>query len=64
MPKTKLTSADKGPTQQIAIRLDPDVISRLDAIATKLSRPGLSITRTDAIRVALLNGLHAIEKER
>jgi predicted transcriptional regulator len=63
MTETKTTSKDK-PTHQIAVRLDADVISRLDAVASKLTRPGLSVTRTDAIRIALLTGLQAIEKER
>ncbi len=63
MPKTKSATKDKGPTQQIAVRLDADVIGRLDAIASKLTRPGLAVTRTDAIRIALLTGLQAIEKE-
>jgi len=64
MPKTKTTTKDKGPTQQIAVRLDADVIGRLDAISGKMSRPGLEVTRTDAIRIALLTGLQAIEKEK
>ena len=64
MPKPKTTTQAKGPTQQIAVRLDADVIGRLDAIAGKMSRPGLEVTRTDAIRIALLTGLQAIEKEK
>jgi predicted transcriptional regulator len=64
MPKTKTAIKDKGPTQQIAVRLDADVIGRLEAIAGKMSRPGLEVTRTDAIRIALLTGLQAIEKEK
>jgi predicted transcriptional regulator len=64
MPKTKNMTKDKGPTQQVAVRLDADVIGRLDAIASKLTRPGLEVTRTDAIRIALLTGLAAMEKER
>ena len=63
MTKTKTTSKDKT-THQVAVRLDPDVISRLDAIAAKLTRPGLDVTRTDAIRIALMNGLESIEQER
>ncbi len=51
-------------TQQVGIRLDEDVLARLDAIAEKLSRPGLELTRTDAIRIALETGLKAIEKEK
>ena len=49
---------------QIAVRLDGDLIARLDAVAAKLSRPGLDVTRADAIRVALEAGLRAIEKEK
>jgi hypothetical protein len=62
--KNKTKSVDKVPTQQVAVRLDAEVLRRLDAIAAKLSRPGLVLTRTDAIRIALLTGLQAIEKER
>ena len=63
MGRTK-TTKEKGPTVQTAVRLDPELIARLDAIAGKLSRPGLEVTRTDALRICLLTGLQAIEKER
>jgi predicted DNA-binding protein len=63
MSKTKLTNV-KGPAVQTAVRLDPELLVRLDAVATKLSRPGLEVTRADAIRIALATGLQAIEKER
>jgi predicted DNA-binding protein len=63
MPKTKLTNV-KGAAVQTAVRLDPELIARLDAVATKLSRPGLEVTRADAIRIALATGLQVIEKER
>jgi predicted DNA-binding protein len=61
MAKSK---TEKAPTQQIAVRLEGDLIERLDAVAKKLSRPGLDLTRTDAVRVCLLTGLQQIEKER
>jgi predicted DNA-binding protein len=48
----------------VAVRLEGDLIARLDAVAKKLSRPGLEVTRADAIRVALEAGLSAIEKEK
>jgi hypothetical protein len=63
MPKTK-TVKGTGPTVQTAIRLDPELIARLDAVAAKLTRPGLEVTRSDAMRICLLTGLQAIEKER
>ena len=64
MLKTKTTTKDKGPTQQIAVRLDADVIGRLDAIAVKLSRPGLPVNRTDALRAALAEGMPILESEK
>jgi hypothetical protein len=63
MGRTK-NAKDKGPTVQTAVRLDLELITRLDAVARKLSRPGLEVTRTDALRICLLTGLQAIEKER
>jgi predicted DNA-binding protein len=63
MPKAK-TDKEKVPTIQTAIRLDRDLIERLDAVADKLSRPGLAVTRSDAMRICLMTGLEAIEKER
>jgi len=62
MPKTK-TDKPKGAAVQTAVRLDPELLNRLDAIAGKLSRPGLNVTRADAIRIALMTGLEKIEKE-
>jgi len=64
MSKTKTPTKDKAATQQVAVRLDGDVISRLDAIAGKLTRPGLAVTRTDAIRIALMTGLESMEREK
>jgi len=63
MGRTK-NAKDKGPTVQTAVRLDLELITRLDAVARKLSRPGLEVTSTDALRICLLTGLQAIEKER
>ena len=63
MPKAK-TVKSTSPTVQTAIRLDPELIARLDAVAAKLTRPGLEVTRSDAMRICLLTGLQAIEKEK
>ena len=63
MPKNK-PAKGKVPGVQTAVRLDPEMLARLDAVAAKLSRPGLEVTRADAIRIALATGLQAIEKER
>lgn len=60
----KKADTTKGETTQVAIRLDADTLARLDALAARLSRPGLALTRTDAIRIALATGLDAAERDK
>ena len=55
---------DNAQSPQIGVRLDPDMLARLEAVATKLSRPGLSVTRSDAARICLIAGLLSIEKDK
>lgn len=61
--KRKGTKSGKAsaPTKQIAIRLPPDLIDRIDAYAEQLQEkvPGVSITRTAAIRDLLEHSLSA-----
>lgn len=45
------------------IRLDDATLERVDKVAARLTRPGLELTRTDALRVCLLTGLEALERE-
>lgn len=56
-------SAADTTSVQIAVRFDPAVVARLEALARKLSRPGLPLSRSDALRVALMTGLEQIEQE-
>lgn len=60
---TRKKAKEPQEKSQLAIRLEAELIKRLDAVAERLSRPGLTVTRTDAVRVALLTGLEAIERE-
>lgn len=53
----------KAPSQVIAVRVPEETIERLDALAAKLSRPGLDLSRSDAARVALESGIGALERE-
>ncbi|MDP3278745.1 MAG: hypothetical protein Q8Q09_26375 [Deltaproteobacteria bacterium] len=50
-------------TVQLAVRFEPHVVARLEALARRLSRPGLSLSRADALRIALMTGLEHIERE-
>lgn len=46
---------------QTAVRLQRNVVERLDAQIKKLSRPGYRPNRSDLIRLALETGLAVIE---
>ena len=59
---SKPPAHNDGPTVQVGMRLDPGLVARLDAVAEKLSRPGLALTRADAIRICLETGVEKIEK--
>jgi hypothetical protein len=52
----------EGKSGQLAIRLEPAILEQLDRLAQKLSRPGASLSRSDAARMALLEGLAKIEQ--
>ncbi len=48
---------------QVAIRVPESWLERADALATKLSRPGIVVSRTEAFRAALAQGLDVMEAE-
>lgn len=52
-----------GKTTQIAIRIDDDVVARVDALVEKLSPPGMSIARSEVLRAALQRGVESLEAE-
>jgi len=55
-------SGDAGQTQT-AVRLHDDVIERVDALAARISQPGLTVARSEALRLAILCGLDELEAE-
>jgi len=48
-------------SQQITIRIPREWLYRTDAVATKMSRPGLEMSRADVLQMALTQGLEAVE---
>jgi hypothetical protein len=48
---------------QVAFKIPKAWTERADAIAAKLSRPGVTLTRTDALRAALARGLEDLESD-
>jgi hypothetical protein len=54
----------KPATVQVTFRVPAAWVERADNIGRRLSRAGLQITRTDALRASLAVGLDAIEKEK
>ena len=61
MPPKKEPAQTGG--AQCAVRLENEVVARLDKLAVKLSRPGLQLTRADAIRICLAEALPRLERE-
>jgi hypothetical protein len=45
------------------LRVDQEVLDRLDRLAPYLSRPGLEVSRSGAARVTVLRGLDITEAE-
>jgi hypothetical protein len=55
---------DEGKTR-VTFRWDPDLVERIDAYAQRVREdmPGLTFTRTEAVRVLLEKALAAVESE-
>ncbi len=49
---------------QLAIRVPGDWLTRADALAPLVARPGILVTRSDVLRAAMARGLDALEAER
>jgi predicted DNA-binding protein len=50
-------------TVQTAIRIPPEWVPRLQAVADALSRPGVPLTPSDAMRAAIAEGLTVLEAQ-
>jgi hypothetical protein len=50
-------------TFQVAFKVPETWIDTADKIAALMSRPGITTTRTDALRAALIRGLDSLEAE-
>jgi hypothetical protein len=47
---------------QVTLRVPKDWLTRAEALAEKLSKPGLHLERTDALRMAIAEGFTVYEK--
>lgn len=48
--------------KQIAVRVDGELVTRLEDAARRLGRPGVNVTKSDAIRAAMHAGLDVLER--
>jgi len=62
MSATKRSGANK--TELVAVRFELDIVTKLDKLAADLSQPGLKATRADALKVAVVVGLAALEGDK
>jgi hypothetical protein len=51
------------PTKQIALRMPTAWVARLDALARQLSRPGITVSRSEALRAVMIKGLEVMRVE-
>lgn len=69
MAKPSTTSPKHVPepdTQQLTVRLDLDIIASLDDVASKMRKtapPGMRLTRTDALRTAIIEGVKVLQAQ-
>jgi predicted transcriptional regulator len=49
---------------QTGIRLSESLVERVDRIAEAMSQPGLTLTRSDVLRMAVHKGVDQLEAER
>lgn len=58
-PVTKPKPTPKPPGEHIAFRAPPGTVAKIDAEARALqsAHPGLTVTRSDALRAVVLRGL-------
>jgi predicted DNA-binding protein len=47
-----------------ALRLSTSVVERIDAVAARNSQPGLTVSRSEAMRLAIVRGLDILDRER
>lgn len=60
----RMATKKPAPKQVLpALRLDADVMARLDALVAAIAGQGVPITRPDAARMAIEAGLPALEKK-
>jgi hypothetical protein len=50
-----------GDTKSVTVRLELSLVARLNAVAATLSRPGLTPSLSDVVRMVLLSGLPGVE---
>jgi hypothetical protein len=58
------TKASEEKTVQITLRVPESWLSRADALAKKLSRPGMPANRADVFRATVATGFPVLEKAK
>ena len=57
-------TTDREPDMQTALRIPIALVDRIDKLAEEMSKPGLRVTRTEVMRLALFEGVGRMEKKR
>jgi len=49
---------------QTAVKVPESLLERADEVATKMSQPGMRVTRAEVLRMAMFKGVEALEAEK
>jgi hypothetical protein len=63
-PKKPAKAVRSKAKQHVAVRLEPALVDKIDAIALELGKEWLDTRRSDALRMLLLKGIDAYEAEK
>ena len=63
MQSTTMPRPPSDRTFQVAFKIPEAWVKLADELAVAMSRPGVTMTRTDALRAALATGLEALRAE-
>ncbi len=60
---SRRTPPGERPAAHVAVRLEADVIARIDALMEPLSTEWLRLSRSDALRAIIMRGLPLVEAD-
>jgi hypothetical protein len=62
--RPKAATMDNGPKGHLELRLEPELVAEIDAVARELSTDTYRATRSDAIRMLVIKGIEIYNQRK